>query len=83
MTGMSIRWFTFVFLETGPAPFPVYKIVQYIIIRVLLNYEFFFYFYTGHLGLWIAQFTATVWWNLFLIVSSHDFDMEASKSDPR
>ena len=30
--------------------------------------------------LWIAQFSLTVWWNLFLIVSSHDFDQEAAKA---
>jgi hypothetical protein len=82
MTGMTIRWFTFVFLEKGPADFPFYKIVHYIVIRILLNAEFFYYFYTGHLALWIAQFTATVWWNLFLIVSSHDFDLDAAKADP-
>jgi hypothetical protein len=27
MTGMTIRWFTFVFLERGPIPFPTYKII--------------------------------------------------------
>lgn len=79
---MTIRWFTFVFLEKGPADFPFYKIVHYIVIRILLNAEFFYYFYTGHLALWVAQFTATVWWNLFLIVSSHDFDLDAAKADP-
>lgn len=80
MTGMIIRWFTFVILEKGPADYPTYKIFQFIVIRALMIAEFFYYYYTGHMMLWIAQFTVCVWWNLFLIVSSHDFDLDAAKN---
>ncbi len=43
--------------------------------------EFFFALYTGHLNVWIAQFCLVLWYNLFLIVSSHDFEESESAAD--
>ncbi len=82
MTGMTIRWFTLVFFEKNLTGYPLYRVLQFISVRALINFEFFFYLYTGHVWLWIAQFTMSVWWNLFLIVSSHDFDLDAAKNAP-
>ena len=43
--------------------------------------EFFFAVYTDHTYLWIAQFVLTLWVNLFLIVSSHDFEESETAAD--
>jgi hypothetical protein len=43
-------------------------------IRVLLIAELVFAWYTDHFGLWFAQYFVTLWYNLFFIVSSHDFE---------
>lgn len=80
MTGMTIRWVTLLIMDQGNHNPSLWKNVQFMLFRALLNIEFFFYLYTGHLMLWIAQFSLTVWWNLFLIVSSHDFDQDAAKA---
>jgi hypothetical protein len=42
--------------------------------RFILIAEFYFCWITGHFYLWFAQFFVALWINLFLIVSSHDFE---------
>jgi len=44
------------------------------IIRALLFVEFAFSWYTGHLTFWFIQYFVAMWINLFMIVSSHDFE---------
>jgi len=60
---------------------PDRRIVAILITRFYLISEFLFCVYIDRTWLWLAQFAATTWWNLFLIVSSHDFEESESKAD--
>ena len=53
----------------------------YLTTRAIMLAEFLFCFYTDHLYLWCIQFFFTTWWNLFMIVSSHDFEESETKAD--
>lgn len=53
---------------------PILKNVEFLFFRLVLMSEFWFMLYTGHLQLFIIQFLATLWYNMFMIVSSHDFE---------
>jgi len=44
-------------------------------------FEFYWAIKTGYLEMWIYQFIICTWWNLFLIVSSHDFEESETQSD--
>eukprot|EP00811_Abedinium_folium_P005988 NODE_1550_length_2440_cov_10.504972.p1 GENE.NODE_1550_length_2440_cov_10.504972~~NODE_1550_length_2440_cov_10.504972.p1 ORF type:complete len:639 (+),score=187.30 NODE_1550_length_2440_cov_10.504972:39-1919(+) len=83
-TGALSRWFTFHFVDVtalDPA-MPLHKATrwsllkhtQFFTIRLLLLSELGFCVYMGRWRFWLVQFTATVWVNLFLIVSSHEFE---------
>jgi hypothetical protein len=80
LTGMFIRWGS-IFREQNQSQAPLLKHLQFLAIRFLLVAEFFFCWATGYLGMWIAQFVLCLWWNLFLIVSSHDFEESETKAD--
>jgi len=43
--------------------------------------EFWFCWYTGHTTMFVIQFFVTVWYNMFLIVSSHDFEESETAAD--
>ena len=57
------------------------KHVQFIFVRLLLIAEFVFCCMIGRHWLWFAQFVVALWWNLFLIVSSHDFEASETQAD--
>lgn len=66
----------------GPArEWPPIKRAQYISVRFLLLAEFIFCWYVGHLWMWFGQFVLCIWWNLFLIFSTHDFENAKSEAD--
>merc|ERR1712176_1446323 len=50
------------------------KHLQFLAVRFLLIAEFLFACKTGHAALWFTQFFFAVWVNMFMIVSSHDFE---------
>jgi hypothetical protein len=77
---MLIRWFS-ITKEDHLAHWPLIKHVQFFAIRFLLIGEFLFAVYTGHTVMWIAQFILSLWYNLFLIVSSHDFEESETHAD--
>jgi hypothetical protein len=51
------------------------------ITRFFLIAEFAWCVHCERTWLWVGQFILTTWWNLFLIVSSHDFEESESKAD--
>jgi Ca2+/Na+ antiporter len=77
---MLIRWINIRFDATR-ANWSALKHIQFLIVRFLLIGEFFFALFTGHLNIWVAQFCLVLWYNLFLIVSSHDFEESESAAD--
>merc|ERR1712176_1133730 len=50
------------------------KHLQFLAVRFLLIAEFVFAVQTGHAALCFTQFSVAVWVNMFMIVSSHDFE---------
>jgi hypothetical protein len=77
---MLVRWVNIKFDDTR-ANWNWIKHVQFLLVRFLLIGEFLFSVYTGHLDVWAAQFCLVLWYNLFLIVSSHDFEESESAAD--
>ena len=57
------------------------KHTSYLFVRILLIVEMFYAFWIGRYWLWTIQFILTVWWNLFMIVSSHDFEESETKAE--
>lgn len=55
------------------------KFIEYLGMRILLFTEFVFACYCGMFHVWAIQFFLTVWWNMFVIVSSHEFE---NQTDP-
>ena len=60
---------------------PDRRVLVILFTRFYLIGEFLFCVYIDRTWFWVAQFTATTWFNLFLIVSSHDFEESESKAD--
>lgn len=73
-SGVMIRWVSLFIIENENTPRLLIKHVETFAVRVLLWAEFFVAWYTDNLGVWFAQFFIVTWYNLFLIVSSHDFE---------
>jgi len=81
-SGMFYRWWCFhQEPELTGSHFPLIKHVQFFAVRSLMIIEMLWAFYCGAAGIWCAQFFLTVWWNLMLIVSSHDFEESESHAD--
>ena len=57
------------------------KHVTYLALRFLMIIEMIYAFYIGKFWLWTIQYFLTTWWNMFLIVSSHDFEESESKAE--
>lgn len=57
------------------------KHAEYIGVRGLMIAELIFCISIGRWQLWAVQFFFTLWWNLFMIVSSHDFEESESKAE--
>jgi Cytochrome b5-like Heme/Steroid binding domain len=53
-----------------------------IAMRVLLCGELLLFFQQGQIGAWLAQFVLTVWISTFLIVASHDFEVNETAAKP-
>ena len=51
--------------------------------RVLLAGELVLFALNGDLGAWLAQFFLTLWISTFMIVASHDFEQEDTRTDRR
>jgi len=82
LTGMFVRWISFTKEPNlDKAEWNTLKHIQFFIVRSLLIAEFFFCCYTNHFSMWFIQFMVALWWNLFLIVSSHDFEESETKAD--
>ena len=81
LTGMLIRYIHVGLVDKYWGQWSLRKHLQFVFVRLLLIAEFFFCIYTGNLWLWIGQFLLCLWWNLFLIVSSHDFEASESQAD--
>ena len=79
LTGYFIRWHQ-LFQVDKSARVPL-KFYQLLFVRLLLLSEFVFCMVSGYWLLWILQFTASIWFNLFLIVSSHDFEEPETNAD--
>jgi len=82
LIGMLIRWWKF---NKEPEPdnteWPLVKHAQFFAVRFLMMAEFLWALHCGACFIWFAQFFVTLWWNQFLIVSSHDFEELQSKAD--
>jgi Cytochrome b5-like Heme/Steroid binding domain len=50
--------------------------------RVLLCGELLLFWQQGQIGVWLAQFIFTVWASTFLIVASHDFEVDETAMHP-
>jgi len=73
-TGVFIRWASLHLIENENTPRPWLKQFQVLVIRILLIVELLFAWYTDNFGVWFAQYFVVLWYNLFFIVSSHDFE---------
>lgn len=82
LTGMLIRW-VHIFFENHKSQWSLLKHLQFLAVRLLLISEFFFCYYNERMTIWFAQFFVALWYNLFLIVSSHDFEESETKADLR
>ena len=78
-TGYFIRW-NEVLKEEKDGYNPI-KFYQLLFVRLLLLAEFIFCMAAGYWLLWALQFITTTWFNLFLIVSSHDFEEPETHAD--
>jgi len=84
LTGTFLRYVRFAIIDTDSVDEVAFthtgtawnklKTAQFFFVRMLLVIEFFWCVYTGHWLFWAVQFTTTVWVNLFMIVSSHEFE---------
>lgn len=81
LTGVFIRWAHTIKKENLFHQWPILKHAQFLTVHAILVVEFMFCWATGHLWMWLGQFLLCMWWNLFLIVSSHDFEESESKAD--
>jgi len=82
LTGMVIRWYYFnKEAEPQHSEWPLIKHVQFFAIRGLMYAEFAWALYYGAAVVWFGQFCMTLWWNLFLIVASHDFEESETQAD--
>ena len=72
---ININW------DNTKASWNMLKHAEFLFVRFLLLGEFFFALYTGHINIWIAQFCLVLWFNLFLLLSSHDFEESESAAD--
>nr|VFJ61407.1 MAG: Fatty acid desaturase [Candidatus Kentron sp. FW] len=77
VSGMFIRRIT----AMQKVNYPTIKQLQFLFIRLLLVGELVFCFYTENMLMWSLQFALSLWLNLFLIVSSHDFEESETKAD--
>ncbi len=73
-SGTVIRWIAIPWVDNENFGRPFLKQVGIAILRSYLFLEFAFCWYTGHLTLWFCQYLVAMWVNLFMIVSSHDFE---------
>lgn len=53
-----------------------------IAMRVLLFGELALFWQQGELVAWVAQFIVTVWLSTFMIVASHDFEIDGAAANP-
>ena len=60
---------------TGTAP------DRLLVIRAVLLARVVACLVTGHLVAWPVQFVLTLWFNTFLVVSSHDFEDDRSEEE--
>jgi hypothetical protein len=81
ITGMLIRWVHIALVEKHFSHWSLLKHAEFLAVRTVLIAEFVFCWQTGHLTIWITQFIVSLWWNLFLIVSSHDFEESETMAD--
>jgi len=70
MSGMIIRAFEFIILEFNFNDFHW----SIWIMRSFLMAEFWIFFLNGKTWEYMIQFTLTLWFNTFLVLSSHDFE---------
>ena len=77
ISGMLIRWI----VAIKEFEYPTIKKFQFLFIRFLLVGELVFCLYTDNILLWSLQFVLTIWLNLFIVLSSHDFEESETKSD--
>jgi len=82
LTGMWIKWRSMGWDlgHRGTEGKPL-RFIQIATVRLLLLAEFIFCCATGYAVMWFAQFFLSLWWNQFLIVSSHDFEESETKAD--
>jgi len=52
---------------------------NFLLAKAWLYIEFVVCVLTGNFWMWFAQFTLTLWWNMFLIVSSHSLEPDYTK----
>jgi len=83
LTGMVKRWFNILVYDevglrwsgsSGSRLSAWRKHLSFLAMRGLLLAEFWFAIRCKRGGLWFSQFVLTLWLNMFMIVSSHDFD---------
>ena len=81
LTGYFIRWYKVMSRFNTEQDFKMsLKDWQLLAVRLLLLAEFVFCVVSGYWLLWVLQFISTTWLNLFLIVSSHDFEEEETSA---
>lgn len=73
-TGVYIRWISLFIIENENWPRLFIKQLWIFIARAILIAEILVCWYSDHMGIWFTQYFITTWYNLFLIVSSHDFE---------
>lgn len=74
LTGVYVRWISLFVMEKENWPRLAIKQFWIFLARAILLAELLVAWYTDHIGVWFAQFFVCTWYNLFLIVSSHDFE---------
>lgn len=77
ITGMLIHWTRI----RKDVKYPVIKQFQFLFIRFLLIGELIFCLYTGNMLMWSLQFILTMWVNMFIVRSGHDFEESETKAD--
>ena len=73
-TGIFIRWASLHLIENENTQRIFLIQARTMFIRLLLIAECVFAWFTDNFCLWCAQYFVSLWYNLFLIVSSHHFE---------